>query len=217
MTFFEQFDQEWGNRLRHRRDSFRQMFDYLVKKKASRHLIVETGCARTPDNWSGDGQSTFLFDRFAEAYDGEVISVDIDPRACEYARSIVGPRSKVFTEDSVAFLRKLTRELLIAGRTIDLLYLDSFDWSESDSVPSALHHLKELCAISPVLAQGAMIIVDDSFRTLHGIRHGGDGFTVFFDSGIGGKGKFVAEYFKSIGVPLEIDGYQCGWILNDWQ
>jgi hypothetical protein len=65
MSFFEQFDREWGQRLGLRRDSFRKAFDFLAQKRPRGHLIVETGCARGANTWGGDGQSTYLFDRFA--------------------------------------------------------------------------------------------------------------------------------------------------------
>jgi hypothetical protein len=213
MNFFEQFDNEWGKRLSWRRDTFRLAFDYLAKKRPTGHLIVETGCARQVDNWEGDGQSTILFDRFATAYQGEVRSVDIDSKACEYARSLVGPRSKIFSDDSVPFLGRLARELLAAGRSIDLLYLDSYDVDAGNPVPSAVHHLKELCAIAPVLFGGTLVMVDDSFRALHGIRTGPQSITLLNDLGIGGKAKYVAEYFQQTGVPLAFEGYQCGWVI----
>src|SRR5262245_35957574 len=92
MGFFEQFDRDWGHLLGIRRDTFHQAFDYLAKKRTHGHLIVETGCARQPNNWAGDGQSSLLFDRFVSEFDGQVYSVDIDLQACAYARSIVGLR-----------------------------------------------------------------------------------------------------------------------------
>ncbi len=96
MGFFEQYDAEWGPQLGLRRESFRFIFQHLAKQRPQGHLIVETGCARQRDNWAGDGQSTFLFDRFAQTHQGEVLSVDLDAQACEYARSIVSPRTRVF-------------------------------------------------------------------------------------------------------------------------
>jgi hypothetical protein len=213
MSFFEQFDNEWGKRLNLRRDTFRLAFDYLAKKRPTGHFIVETGCARKADNWEGDGQSTILFDRFATAYQGEVRSVDIDSKACEHARSLVGPRCQVFNEDSVPFLGRLARELLAAGRSIDLLYLDSYDFDANNPVPSAVHHLKELCAIAPALSPGTLVMVDDSYRALCGMRTNPQSYHIVNDLGIGGKAKYVGEYFQQIGVPIAFEGYQCGWII----
>ena len=213
MTFLEQFDHEWGPRLGPRRDTFRATFEFLVRKGSARPLIVETGCAREADNWEGDGQSTYLFDRFAEAHGGEVLTVDISPAACEYARSRVGSRTKVFCEDSVPFLRRIGGELRAAGRPIDLLYLDSFDYDPENPLPSAVHHLKELCAIAPVLGPQTLVVVDDSFHQLRGFRSGQVNFVLLEDQGIAGKAKFVAEYFQQVGIPPLFDGYQCGWVV----
>lgn len=213
MTFREQFEQQWAPRLGPRRDTFRAMFDHLRRRRTAGHLIVETGCARQADNWEGDGQSTRMFDRFAEEHGGEVLTVDLEPAACEYARSVVGARTRVFNEDSVPFLRRMAGELRAAGRGIDLLYLDSFDWDPANPLPSALHHLKELCAIGPALGSGTLVVVDDSFHQLRGFRAGPDNYVLLEDQGIAGKAKFVAEYFQQINVPLAFDGYQCGWVL----
>ncbi|MBL8200618.1 MAG: class I SAM-dependent methyltransferase [Chromatiales bacterium] len=214
MTFLEQFEQQWAPRLGPRRDTFRATFSYLLRRKPGGHLILETGCARQTDNWEGDGQSTYMFDRFAEAQGGDVYTVDINPASCDYARSIVGQRTRVFNEDSVPFLHRVGRELRAAGRQIDLLYLDSFDWDAANPVPSALHHLKELCAIAPALTPGTLVVVDDSFHALRGFRSGPENYVLLDDQGIAGKAMFVAQYFQQIGVPLAFDGYQCGWVLT---
>lgn len=213
MTFMQQFDSEWGPRLGPRRDTFRAMFDFLARKKPSGHLIVETGCARTADNWEGDGQSTVLFDRFAEVHGGEVLTVDLSPEACAYARSVTGRRTTVSTGDSVPFLHDLAARLRREGRGIDLLYLDSFDWDPGNPLPSALHHLKELCAIAPALGGGTLVVVDDSFHQLRGFRAGGNNFVLLEDQGIAGKAKYVAEYFAQLGMAPAFDVYQCGWVV----
>jgi SAM-dependent methyltransferase len=212
--FMGQFDSDWGPRLKKRRHTFRRIFEFLLRKKNAGHLIIETGCARTSENWEGDGQSTYLFDRFAEAYDGHVYSVDIDPKACEYARSIVGPRTEIATGESVKFLQDFAVRLRHNHRMIDLLYLDSFDWGIGMEVASAVHHLKELCAIAPALQPGCLVVVDDAFRNLHGYHNESNDYALVFDMGIGGKGKYVAEFFQAIGTPLVIDGYQCGWVVE---
>jgi hypothetical protein len=217
MGFFEQFDREWGNLLGIRRDTFRHAFDYLAKKRAFGHLIVETGCARQPKNWAGDGQSSLLFGRFVSEFNGQLYSVDIDLHACEYARSIAGPRAMVTAEDSVPYLRRLSRELVQAGRQIDLLYLDSFDLDVRAPLPAALHHLKELCSIMPALGPRTLVMVDDSFRILHAVRTGVNTYEVLRDDGIGGKGLYVAEYFQQLGLAPLFEGYQCGWAFPDFQ
>jgi SAM-dependent methyltransferase len=217
MSFLEQFDAEWGPRLGVRRETFRWIFQYLADRRPHGHLIVETGCARQPDNWAGDGQSTFLFDRFASAFEGEVRSVDLDPKACEYARSIAGPRTQVVAEDSVPFLHRLAQRLATSGRAIDLLYLDSYDFDEANPVPSMVHHLKELCAIAPALKPKTLVVVDDTFRALRGLRTAQNTYTLLGDFGLAGKGAYLDAYFRQIGVPMAFEGYQCGWVIPEPQ
>lgn len=215
MSFIDQFDQEWGHLLGPRRDSFRKAFDFLLVNRPRGHLIVETGCARQVENWAGDGQSTYLFDRFATEFAGQVFSVDIEPLACAYARSIVGAATTVTTEDSVPFLRRLGRDLVKAGRHVDLLYLDSLDFDAANPTPSAVHHLKELCAIAPALGPQSLVIVDDCFRMVEAVRSSADSYVVIRDQGIGGKAMYVAQYFQQIGMPMLFEGYQCGWVITD--
>lgn len=122
-------------------------------------------------------------------------------------------RTTVVQGDSVPFLHRLAAERATGGDAIDLLYLDSFDYDFANPYPSAVHHLKELCAIAPALRAGTLVMVDDAFhlvavyRTPDGQYHG------VHDPGIGGKALFVAQYFQQIGVPLLFEGYQCGWVM----
>ena len=213
MNFFDHFEAVWAPRLGPRSHTFRAMFDFLAKKKPQGHLILETGCAREADNFEGDGQSTCMFDRFVDEYSGECHTVDISEAACKFSRSVVGARTRVHNEDSVPFLRRMAGELLKERRSIDLLYLDSFDWDPENPVPSALHHLKELCAISPALGGGTLVVVDDSFHSLRGFLNAEKNYVLLEDQGISGKARYVAQYFQQISIPLAFDGYQCGWLV----
>lgn len=213
MHFLETFDSTWAMRLGPRRHTFRQLFEFLLARKAQGHFILETGCAREADNWEGDGQSTIMFDRFAREHGGEVVTVDLDETACAYARGAVSPCTTVHHGDSVRFLHGMAGQLLRAGRAIDLLYLDSFDLDPSNPAPSALHHLKELCAIAPALGDSTLVVVDDAYHQLRGFRNERDEFVLLEDQGIAGKARFVAEYFAQVGIRPLFDGYQCGWVV----
>ena len=164
------------------------------------------------DNWPGDGRSTVLFDRFVEAHGGELTSIDLNPEACAYARREVGERSFVVEGDSVRELRRIARELRGRGETIDLLYLDSLDADPVDSRPAAEHALLELCAAGPALGAGSLVLVDDAYRALIGWPRGDGGFEVLREVGPSGKASLVSDYFRRVGQPLLIDGYQRGWI-----
>jgi len=70
--FWRWFDKIAGPHLIHRTKGFRRVFDYL--DRFDRPIgIVETGCVRQRDNWVGDGQSTILFDRYAEFHPGSAV------------------------------------------------------------------------------------------------------------------------------------------------
>lgn len=95
--------------------------DLALSLLPDRPVIVETGCARTPDNWSGDGLSTVVFGQHAAAHGGHVWTVDVNLANLETAASLCEGLPVTYAlGDSVAYLRNWGR--------IDLLYLDSFDY-----------------------------------------------------------------------------------------
>jgi len=178
-------------RLNNRKEGFQKIFDFLTDRKNP--VIVETGTYREENNYEGDGCSTLLFDMFVDYHGGCVLSVDIDPDACELAKE-----NTTFTEvvesDSVEFLGTLEGK-------VDLLYLDSYniqDW-RNDWAPAA-HHLKELFAAKNCIKEGTLIVVDDNVKTPNGVRLG--------------KGRLIYELMESLGIEPYFDLYQVGWI---WQ
>jgi predicted O-methyltransferase YrrM len=171
----------------HRREGFEFMLEHLRQCRQPR--IVETGCAPSEGNFTGDGCSTLLFDAIAEELDGSVFSVDINPDAVAVARRQVGPRTTVHCGDSVTWLGG-------ARRQVDLLYLDSYDFEPMNPWPSMAHHMQELAAGFHLLKPGSLVAVDDNYQSPFGLI---------------GKGGVVAEYFERVGIPLVFEGYQCIW------
>ncbi len=79
-------------------------------------------------------------------------------------------------------------------------------------LPSAIHHLKELLAISPLLSPRTLVVTDDSPSMVFGYADDSK-FRVFnVPPCITGKGLLIAEYADAIGVKPYFTGYQCGWI-----
>src|SRR6266446_9975357 len=117
--------------------TFAEMFKYLDNLKRP-VCIVETGCMRKLD-WGGDGCSTLLFDKYVGVNGGQVYSVDIDPKATEFSRSLVNGRTTISTSDSIEFLKNLNQRP-------DLLYLDSYDYDATAQLSSQVHHINELNA-----------------------------------------------------------------------
>jgi hypothetical protein len=179
-------------RLNKRSDGFQKIFKYLTAIQDP--IIIETGTYREENNYEGDGCSTLLFDTFVDYHGGVVVSVDIDPKACELAQ-----KNTYFTEviesDSVEFLGTLDGK-------VDLLYLDSYnieDW-HNDWAPAA-HHLKELFAAKNCIKDETLIVVDDNLTTPNGKRVG--------------KGRLIYELMESLGIEPYFDGYQVGWIWEE--
>jgi acetyltransferase-like isoleucine patch superfamily enzyme len=215
-AFLELFEVQYAAKTATRASGFRTMFNLVANMRLDSYTIIETGCSRKADGdgivygdqvpvdhpwypggsqgpWA-DGQSTFLFDKFVTMCGGHVYSVDIDPYNCEVAKKNSSNNVSVFCHDSVSFLRKLD-SILAAPKTIDLLYLDSFDLDWDNPHPSALHHIKELVSAAPFLRRGSVVAIDDNL--LNGKR---------------GKGLYVNEYLRDIGALLLEDAYQSVWI-----
>jgi len=196
------FYDEVRDRLGHRISGFDFIFEYL--KNTQNPLIVETGCARQEDNYSGDGQSSLLFDKYINEYGGEFHTVDISEESVNYSRSkMTSPNSHVAQSDSILYLKNLNAQLLKQNRKIDFLYLDSFDAPRDDPTTvqmSALHHLYELLTIAPSLKPGALIGVDDNWIEMSNNQQV-----------LHGKGQFIFDYMAKSGNSLAHDGYQLFW------
>ena len=189
---FECFEADFLPRLGHRARGFSTLFGYL-KERAVCHsplVLVETGCVRYKQlNWIGDGCSSILFHSFSAITKSQFISIDINKNNCEIAREYC-PAATVICGDSVHELHNLRTKV----SKIDLLYLDSYDLDWQKPHESALHHLKELCAASPLLHAGSIVFVDDN-------------------NGSVGKGMYIREYMKQIGATQIWDDYQIGFVL----
>lgn len=121
--------------------------------------IVETGTSA----WGVD--STRLFDAYVKTFGGQFWTLDIRPepsrrlsnQLCIYSQAIIG--------DSVNSLQKLR----LAGQTVNLLYLDSWDLDWENPKPAANHCFKEWRAALPICARGTLVLIDDTPKTLNNI------------------------------------------------
>lgn len=179
--------------LAHRADTFEQTLKHLDSLEHP-PVIVETGCFRRRDNWTGDGCSTLIWDKYAEYRPGTTVkSVDADAAAVALCRISVS-HAWIVHGDSVEFLRSLA--LSKDSRPIDLLYLDSFDLDCSNPLPSASHHLAELHAAMPLITPETWVVVDDA--RMNGRCPDG-------------KARLVGEYAANVGAKCVFQDYQCGW------
>jgi SAM-dependent methyltransferase len=193
-SFLPRYDTEFAPRLRHRAATFRRFFELLEARQLPFYRILETGCARQPDNWDGDGQSTLLFDAFVNHHDGQVVSVDLDRNAVELARRASSPKTEVMCGHSVPLLFGMSRRN--GGIcAFDAVYLDSLDFDVHNPFPSAFHCIKELLALGR-LPSGLLLMIDDN----PAVRDGRIG-----------KGMLVAQYLRDIGVLPLLSAYQMIW------
>ena len=146
--------------------------------------IVETGCYRgIPD----DGMSTVVWGMLAQECGGFLESIDISHQNIEASRSVsesLGVNAtKYVVGDSVSVLA-------LCARGIDMLYLDSLDYSESDPLPCQIHSLAEASAAVPKMAERSLILIDDA--SLPG----------------GGKARLSRKFLQDIGWVVVAEGYQ---------
>ncbi len=169
--------------------SFRLMIDQLLQLGRP-VTIVETGTARQPYNWAGDGQSTLIFDKVAEQTNGQLFSIDIDAKASGYAMTLVSQHTMFCVGDGVDSI------LSMPTKDIDLLYLDSLDLTWEQPHAAALQALMELTAAYAKVRSGGLIAVDDNTTV---------------DGKLVGKGMYVAEFMRRANATLLHDGYQLIW------
>ncbi len=213
--FLNRYDIEYAPKLGPRTSTFRQVFERLCASGNNDPIIIETGCARQAGNWEGDGQSTQLFDQYVESCTGgQVYSVDIDPAATDYARSVTGKKTHVETADSIAYLQDLATRLLQQGRSPDLVYLDSFDFDAENPIPSGVHHLKEFCALKQCLGPNTLVVIDDSPKLLTGWMIAPEQLAIGGFIGESGKGKFLIAYLRATGAEAIFEEYQIGFLLG---
>lgn len=184
--------------------------------------IVETGCARFADNWTGDGMSTLVFGEWATNHAGHLWTVDADAANLANCKILTEPWSDVITythDDSVNFLAQFRDP-------IDLLYLDSFDYPLLELVKlygedfeetvailaklgddyivehhgeiiedSQRHCEREIQAALPLLQSRTLVLIDDA--TLPG----------------GGKARLARRVLAGAGWHEVRNGYQTLWSL----
>ncbi|MBA2729052.1 MAG: class I SAM-dependent methyltransferase [Parachlamydiaceae bacterium] len=160
-----------------------------LMKERNVKTIVETGTTRgvlLQDIFAGDGGGTILFSEYALRNDARVYSVDILQEAFENAAHFLTPyEGFIFTvcDDSVNFIKNF-------NSTIDMLYLDSYDFDINDPSPSQVHHLNEIIAAYPLLTSRSIVMIDDC-----GLPWGG-------------KGALAIQYLQEQGWKTLIQAYQ---------
>jgi hypothetical protein len=205
--FFETLRPQLGARAASFELAFRHLdrFDRPI-------TIVEIGCVRQAGNWGGDGGSTILFDRYAQARPGsQVCTVDLSPDATAVCHTLASGWGQGHTGDSVPFLRGLADAPPQGFAGVDLLYLDSCGVNVADPFPSAMQRMKELVAAAPMLRADTLVLLDDSPSTCTGFVASAGQLTLLGAPRSGGRGRFVAEDAAHVGATPVHQGSQCAW------
>ncbi|WP_144880144.1 O-methyltransferase [Gluconacetobacter diazotrophicus] len=191
VSFETGFQEFMRPRLGARQKGFSVLFEHLSRH--DRPFILETGCLRIPNNWEGDGQSTFQFDWYARENSGTVITIDLNRESIESARRACSNVTNTILNDSVSALNALSS---LTSSPASLIYLDSFDLDPNNPMPSAIHHAKEMMAARHLIGPGTLICVDD--------------FQVGPLDG-GGKGLIIDQFMDTIRAKVLYSGYQKIW------
>ena len=213
---------KWFNdvsfKLGAREISFKKIFKYLDSQPTP-IIIVETGCLRKKDNFL-DGQSTLLFDKYtlSREENSKIYTVDINPESTKVCKEVVSKNVEINTDDSIRYLNNLCNIFLKNKTKVSMFYLDSFDVDWRYPYPSAAHHLKELTAISRLLHEDTLVVVDDSPATGNLTQNENKPDEPWKILGspsplptIGGKGFLVHEYASHVGAKLVFSHYQTAW------
>jgi len=216
--FYKRFNEIAPN-LGEREVSFKKIFKYL-DTISTPITIVETGCLRKHGNFL-DGQSTLLFDKYTlfRGNKSKVYTVDISPEATKICKETVSGNVEITTDDSVHYLNSICNKFLKNKIKVSMFYLDSFDLDWRYPYPSAAHHLKELTAISRLLNEKTLVVVDDSPASgnlTQSTSETKQQWEIISSSPsppptIGGKGFLVHEYASHVGAKLLFSHYQSAW------
>jgi len=173
--------------FRKRRITFRKTIELLDKLNAK--IIIETGTSRHGlDGARSQGAATIVFGKWAQNNGAILHSVDISEDSVKVSKAEVELQGlknhvNVHLSDSVEFLKNFNQK-------VDLLYLDSYDYSDDPEIQlkSQQHHLEEFKAIEKQLHVNTVVLIDDC------------------DLPGGGKGKLAIEYMvEKSWVPVLIN------------
>jgi hypothetical protein len=119
-SFHKQYGPLLGEDTHHR--SFTMLTALNLFRQRKGKFIVETGCQRQLEDW-GAGCSTQVFSEYIKQFGGKLQSFDINSVNVAFANMIINsnPNATITCIDSIEGLKTIEE-------TIDLLYLDSFDY-----------------------------------------------------------------------------------------
>lgn len=144
----------------HRRNGWLKVLDLLQPLQSPE--IVETGTMR---QWTGDGASTLILGHIAALYNGYLTSIDINANNLGFSEEVVTVPVNHCLGDSVELLARYKSH----NASIQLLYLDSYDFIAATPDPSQRHMFAEFAVATRLAPQYVML---DDTKLLHNGKAG---------------------------------------------
>ena len=127
-----------------------KFYEYVIPKLVAKNkpiYVLETGAMWLPLEDNSGAFTLVMADLIKNVTGGKIYSVDISPINIEKSKKNTEGFHEAIefvVSDSVTYIKNLSDEF---AASLDLVYLDSYDFSFPDPHPSAQHHLDELEAI----------------------------------------------------------------------
>ena len=143
-----------------------KFYEYIIPKLVAKNkpvFILETGTMWEPLERNAGAFTLVMADLIKNVTGGKIYSIDISPNSVEKSKKNTEGFHEAIefvVSDSVGYINSLNDEFV---QSLDLVYLDSYDFSFPNPHPSAQHHLDELCAIYHRLNDDCGIGIDDNF------------------------------------------------------
>jgi hypothetical protein len=135
----------------------KEVCEYLYSVVCDNPICAETGSTYCVEESNLIHTTTNnIANRICLPKEGSLFSFDIDAEHQELAKTICDDKADVtfVLGDSVDGLKKLAEELLVQGKSIDILCLDSKEFDED-------HMVNEYLAVKHVLSKKHFVLADD--------------------------------------------------------
>jgi hypothetical protein len=185
------------------KEALKQLLTY--NEDLNKFKIVETGASSYGIN------STLLWDKFVNFYDGSVISIDFNEQVVNEANASTSIKTKVIHSNSLDYLPNV-------DSLIDFLYLDSQDVDFLNPQSSAEHHLEEFNKVKHLLHKNSIVLINGTPSTPEWLDDGINSpiysaLKSQFNPNMVGKGSLVNIELEKMGATKILHQYQTLWRL----
>lgn len=163
---FENFFSKYKEGIMKSGKSRAKFYEYIIPKLVAKNkpvFILETGTMWEPFETNSGAFTLIMADLIKNVTGGKLYTVDISQESinkCKKNTQGFHDAIEFIQSDSVNYIKSLPDEFV---SKLDLVYLDSYDFSFPNPHPSAQHHLEELNAIYNRINDDCGIGIDDNF------------------------------------------------------